>query len=101
MGKASDDKGVAVTSEILAKYAGTYRFTDPVTHELVDFIFKFDTDHPVLSGVGPTEKLIAVSETEFSAPNAHINLKFEKNDAGVVSEVAIQAVEGNFKAVRK
>ena len=101
VGKASDDKGVPLTAEILAKYAGTYRFTDPVTHEVVDFIFKFDTDHLVLSGVGPTEKLISVSETEFSAPNAHINLKFEKNDAGAASEVAIQTVEGNFKAVRK
>ena len=101
VGKASDDKGVPVTAEILAKYVGTYRFTDPVTHEVVDFIFKFDTDHLVLSGVGPTEKLIAVSDTEFTASTSGMNLKFEKNDAGLVNEVAIQAVEGNFKAVRK
>jgi hypothetical protein len=101
VGKASDDKGVPVAADILERYAGSYRFTDPVTHEVVDFIFKVDSDHLVLSGVGPTEKLIAVSDTEFTASTSGMNLKFGKNDAGVVNEVAIQAVEGNFKAIRK
>jgi hypothetical protein len=101
VGKASDDKGVAIAAELLAKYAGVYRFTDPVTHEIIDFTFKADAGHLVLSGVGPTEKLISVSDTEFTATTTGMNLKFEKNDAGAVNEVAIQAVEGNFKAVRQ
>jgi hypothetical protein len=101
VGKASDDKGIPIAPEILAKYAGSYRFKDPVTRQVVDFNFKVDADHLVLSGVGPTEKLVAVSQTEFSSTSSGMSLKFEQNDAGAVNEVAIQAVEGNFKAVRQ
>jgi hypothetical protein len=44
--------------------------------------------------------LVSVSETEFSAP-AGFNLIFVKNDSGKVTHVLLQAVEGNFKAIRK
>lgn len=100
VGKASDEKGVPVATEILAKYAGSYVFTDPVTHEVFTFVFKIDTDHLVMTGVGPSTRLTAVSETEFSSADGTV-LKFQQNDAGAVGEVAIQAVEGNFKAYRK
>jgi len=99
VGKASDDKGVPIAPELLAKYAGSYNFNDPVTHEVITFIFKVDADHLVLSGVGPSETMIAVSEKEFSVSGMTLN--FEQNEAGAVNEVRIQAVEGNFKAVRK
>jgi hypothetical protein len=99
VGKSSDDKGVPIAPELLAKYAGSYKFTDPVTHEVITFIFKADGDHLVLSGVGPSESMIAVSETEFTVSGMTLN--FEQNETGAVNEVRIQAVEGNFKAVRK
>jgi hypothetical protein len=99
VGKASDDKGIPIAAEILAKYAGSYNFKDPTTHEVITFIFKVNADHLVLSGVGPSEPLVAVSETEFTVSG--MTLKFEPNQAGAVNEVHIQAVEGTFKAVRK
>jgi hypothetical protein len=99
VGKASDDKRVPVAPEVLAKYAGSFDFTSPTTHQVITFIFKVDGDHLVLSGLGPSEPMIALSETEFSASG--FDLKFEKNQAGAVNEVRIQTVEGNFKAVRK
>jgi hypothetical protein len=99
VGKASDDRGVPVTAELLARYAGSYNFTDPVTHEVITFIFKVDTDHLVLSGVGPSTPLTAVSESEFSTSG--MSLKFEQSNGGAFDVVRIQAVEGNFKAVRK
>src|SRR5271155_2893787 len=64
IGKASDDKGVPVPAELLAKYAGSYNFTDPVTHEVIIFIFDVKVDHLVLSGVGPSTPLTAVANTE-------------------------------------
>ena len=99
VGKASDDKGVPLSAELLAKYAGSYNFTDPVTHEVVTFIFKVNVDHLILTGVGPSTPLTAVSETEFATSG--MTLKFEQNNSGAFDVVRIQAVEGNFKAVRK
>jgi hypothetical protein len=99
VGKESDDKGIPLAAELLAKYAGSYNFTDPVTHEVVTFIFKVDTDHLILSGVGPSTPLTAVSETEFATSG--MSLKFEQSNGGAFDVVRIQAVEGNFKALRK
>jgi hypothetical protein len=99
VGKASDDKGIPLSAELLAKYAGSYNFTDPVTHEVVTFIFNVSIDHLVLSGVGPSTPLTAVSETEFATSG--MSLKFEQSNGGAFDVVRIQAVEGNFKAVRK
>ena len=99
VGKASDDKGIPLPAELLAKYAGSYNFTDPVTHEVVTFIFNVSVDHLVLSGVGPSTPLTAVSETEFATSG--MSLKFEQGNAGKFDVVRIQAVEGNFKALRK
>jgi hypothetical protein len=101
VGKVSDDKGVPIAPDILAKYAGSYRFKDPVSHQVFDFIFKVDGDHLVLSGIGPTERLVAVSPTEFSSTASGISLKFGQSDLGPVNEVEIRAVEGNFKAIRQ
>jgi hypothetical protein len=99
IGKASDDKGIPLAAELLAKYAGSYNFTDPVTHEVVTFIFNVSVDHLVLSGVGPSTPLTAVTETEFATSG--MTLKFEQSNGGAFDVVRIQAVEGNFKAVRK
>jgi hypothetical protein len=98
VGKASDDKGILVAPEVLAKYVGSYEFKTP-RGQILTLIFSLSKDHLVLSGVGPTVSLTSVSETEFSSSG--LNLKFVKNDSGAVSHVLIQAVEGDFKAIRK
>jgi hypothetical protein len=49
--------------------------------------------------MGPSIALTAISTTEFSAPG--LNLKFEKDASGSVPAVLFQAVEGDFKALRK
>jgi hypothetical protein len=99
VGKASDDRGVPLSAELLAKYVGSYKFDDPVTHEIFTFIFNLNGDHLVLSGIGPSTPLTAVSETEFSTSG--MSLKFEQSSGGAFDVVRIQSVEGNFKAVRK
>jgi hypothetical protein len=54
----------------------------------------------LVGGALPSTPLTSLSETEFSAPEG-FNMVFVKNDAGEVTGVTLQAVEGNFKAVRK
>jgi hypothetical protein len=99
VGKASDDKGVAVAPEVLAKYAGSYEFKTPTTGQIITLTFALSGDHLVLSGVGPSTPMTSLSETDFAAPG--LNLKFVKSDSGVVTHVLLQAVEGDFKAIRK
>jgi len=99
VGKASDEKGVKVAPKILAKYAGSYAFKSPTTGKTEDWIFSVSGDHLVLSGVGPSTPLVSLSETQFAGPG--FTLAFGKNGSGAVTEVILQAVEGNFKALRK
>jgi hypothetical protein len=98
VGKASDDKGIAVARDILAAYVGSYAFKFPATGEVFTLNFVMPADQLMLSGMGPTVTLSAISNTEFSAPG--VTLKFEKNDSGAVTDVMISAVEGEFKAAR-
>jgi hypothetical protein len=100
VGKASDEKGVKVAPEILAKYVGSYEFKVPTSGKIETWTFSVSGDHLVFGGAGPSTPLISVSETEFSSP-AGFSLTFGKNDSGAVTDVVLQAVEGNFKAVRK
>jgi hypothetical protein len=100
VGKASDVKSIKVAPEILASYVGTYEFKSPISGKIQNWIFSVNGDHLVLGGAFPSTPLISLSETEFSAP-AGFNLLFEKNDSGAATSVALQSVEGNFKAVRK
>jgi hypothetical protein len=100
VGKASDVKSVKVAPEILAKYAGTYKFKSPTTGKLQDWIFSVDGDQLVLGGAFPSTQLKSLSETEF-ATSAGFNMVFGKNDSGAVTSVSLQSVEGNFKAVRQ
>jgi hypothetical protein len=99
VGKESDEKSVPVAARVLANYAGTYAFTDPTTHQVFNLVFSLDRDHLVFSGLGPSESLIAASDTDFSADGT--TFRFVSGAAGKATEVDIQAVEGNFKAVRK
>ena len=99
VGTASDDKGVNVARDILARYVGTYEITDPTTHQVFETTFSLDGDHLVLGGMGPSVPLTSLSETEFSARD--YGIKFVLNGSGKVTYGVISTVEGDFKAIRK
>jgi len=100
VGKASDVKSVKVAPEILAKYVGSYEFKSPTTGKIENWIFSLNGDQMVLGGAFPSTQLKTLSETEFAAPDGS-NFVFSKSDSGLATSVSLQAVEGNFKAVRK
>ena len=99
VGTASDEKGVPVSPALLAKYAGNYEFTDPVTHQVFTLTISVNGDHLAFSGMGPTVQLISLSNVEFSGPG--FTFKFVTNAAGAVTQTLIQTVEGEYQAVRK
>jgi hypothetical protein len=99
VGKASDVKSVKVASEILSKYVGSYELKFPGTDRFRTMTISLDGDRLMAGGLGPNTPLTAGSETEFSAVFG--NLKFVTNDAGLVTTLILQAVEGDVKAVRK
>lgn len=99
VGTASDEKGVNVARAILARYAGDYEVTDPTTHQVFTATFTLEGDHLTFGGLGPSVPLTPLSETEFSARDFAI--RFVLSGTGTVSYALIQAVEGDFKAIRK
>jgi hypothetical protein len=100
VGKTSDEKSVKLAPGLLQKYAGTYEFTDPTSGRVFKLVFSLKEDHLVLGGVGASEPLKAVSETEFLG-NSGTSFKFIVDGSGAVTQTLIRAVEGDFKAVRK
>jgi hypothetical protein len=103
VGKATDDKKteVKVAPEILKQYVGVYELKLPPHPEdptLVDISLEGDKLMAAVSG-GAKVALTAVSETKFFFEGAH--LEFVKDEHGVVTDVLIQIVEGDFKAPRK
>ncbi len=99
VGKASDDKGVAVDPKILGRYVGSYEFTAPTTHQVFKLIFTLEKDHLVFGGMGSSVPLVSDSSTEFTGGGA--TFKFETNPSGAVTAALIRSVEGDFKAIRK
>lgn len=99
VGKASDDKSIAVDPKILASYVGAYEFTDPTSHQVFHLMFTLDKDHLVLGGLGPSVPLVSASKTEFSGGGA--TFKFVTNESGAVTYALIRTVEGDYKAPRK
>jgi hypothetical protein len=100
VGKASDVKSVKVAPELLSKYAGSYELKfSPGTDRISTMTISFAGDRLMAGGLGPNTPLTAESETEFSAVFG--NLKFVTDDAGVVTHLILQMVEGDLKAVRK
>ena len=99
VGRTTDEKSVKVAPEILARYVGNYEFKSPTDGRVFKFSFSLDKDHLVVSGLGPTVALTSSSETEFSGSD--LTFKFVTHDAGAAEYVLIQAVEGDFKAIRK
>lgn len=100
IGKASDQKGVKVAPEILAKYAGTYHLNFLISGEPHDFTVELDEGGGlVVMGFGPPLPLTAISETEFSSPSD--SFKFVTNETGAVTHLMMEYPGGEIKAVRK
>jgi len=99
VGTASDEKGVKIARDTLARYVGNYEITDPTTHQIFKATFSLDGDRLIFGGVGPSVPLTPLSETEFSARDSSI--KFVLDGSGKVTYALISAVEGDFKAIRK
>lgn len=100
VGKASDVKSVKVAPEILAKYVGNYEFKNPATGKIENWVFSVTGEQLVVGGSFPSTPLKSLSETEFAAPSG-FNFVFAGDGSGSATSVNLQAVEGNFKAVRK
>jgi hypothetical protein len=103
VGKAADDKKieVKVAPEILKQYVGQYELKLPPHPEDPTLVeISLDGDHlmAAISG-GAKLELTALSESKFYFEGAH--LEFVKDDHGAVTHMLVQAVEGDFKALRK
>ena len=100
VGKASDQKGIAVAPEILSKYVGSYELKSPDSARTQMAEIKLTDGQLTLSGLGgQTTPLKALSETEFTTPFGGI--LFVKDDQGRVTHLIFRAVEGDLKAPRK
>ena len=103
IGTADDDRKlqVAVASAVLARYAGLYRFPpfipgDKPLHVTItpkDGVLALEIER------GPTITAIPTSDTKFMAQG--VAVEFLPPDAkGIVNEVVVTIVEGEFKGVR-
>jgi hypothetical protein len=99
VGKTSDEKNIPVDGKILARYAGTYDFTVPTSHQVFQLVFAVDKGHLTFGGMGPTVTLSAASKSEFTGGGA--TFKFVSNASGGVDYASITTVEGEFKAFPK
>ena len=92
-----------VAPEILAKYAGLYEAKIPgdPAGKPISFNVLAEGGQLLLQqgGVGPKIPLAAQSDTTFSAFGGSI--EFVADDRGVVTHFTVQAVEGDFKVLRK
>ena len=103
VGKVADDKKIEVhvAPAILKQYVGQYELRVPPHPEdpaIIDITMDGDKLMASISG-GAKIELTALSETKFFFEGAH--LEFAKDDHGAVTHVLVQAVEGDFKALRK
>jgi hypothetical protein len=103
VGTADDDKKqqVNVSADVLARYAGTYRFPpfvpgDKPLHVTItpkEGVLSLEIER------GPTITAIPTSQTKFLAQG--VAVEFLTPDAkGIVNEVVVTIVEGEFKGVR-
>lgn len=103
IGTADDDKKqqVNVASEVLARYAGTYRFPPflPGDKPFLVTIIPKDGVLAVEIERGPTITALPTSQTKFLAQG--VAVEFLPPDAkGIVNEMVVTIVEGEFKGVR-
>lgn len=100
VGKTSDEKGVTIAPAILQKYVGDYEFTEPTTHRVFKLDVSLKDGHLVFAGLGPSEPLSAISETEFTGSDG-TTFNFVADASGHVTHALIRAVEGDFNIIRK
>jgi hypothetical protein len=98
-GKASDIKSVQVSPAILAKYVGTYELKIPGNDRLFVLTVRLEGDHLTLNALGMTLPMTAMSQTDFNSVVGVI--KFASNDAGEITHLIAQTVEGDLKGIRK
>ena len=100
VGKASDDKSIAVATAVLSKYVGSYELKIPGTDRILTLEISLSGDQLSLGGFGAAKApLIATSETEFSSLGT--SFRFVTDDRGLVTHLILQGVEGDFKAIRR
>lgn len=95
--------GVNVAPAILAKYAGIYEMQNPEDAKAkpisISVLVEGDQLLMQMGGVGPKVPLVAQSDTKFSALGG--TFVFGIDEWGAVTHFSMQAVEGDFKALRK
>ena len=105
IGKASDEstKEIKLSADVLKRYVGAYEFHPPDRPDLtIALHVGLDTDHLVLDqNGGPKMPANAVTETKFFLPAGGVHFEFIQDDKGVFSNMVVQIVEGEIKAVRK
>jgi hypothetical protein len=104
VGKASDEakSEVKIAPGILAKYAGTYVEQQPlwrIVPRVVEITFSDGVLYGNLDGRG-TERQYANSETGFSG-FAGLGLEFVKDSRGVVTDLLIKHVSGDYRFARQ
>jgi hypothetical protein len=104
VGKASDEEksAVNIAPEILAKYAGTYVEQPPlwrIVPRVVTITFSGGVLSGNLDGRGD-ERQYASSETSFSG-FAGLGIEFVKNSQGVVTDLLIKHVSGDYRLARQ
>jgi hypothetical protein len=93
----SKDKGISVSPQVLAGYAGTYEVAPGREFTLVatgDLLFVRGLNEPKLP-------LVAQSPTRFMSTATPTGFEFFKDAKGAVSYVMVRGGEGDRKAVRK
>jgi hypothetical protein len=104
VGKASDEakSEVKIAPGILAKYAGRYVEQPPlwrIVPRVVEITFSDGVLYGNLDGRG-TERQYANSETGFSG-FAGLGLEFLKDNRGVVTDLLIKHVSGDYRFARR
>ena len=103
VGTADDDKKqqVSVPADVLARYTGTYRFPPffPGDKPLDVTITPKDGVLLVAIERGPTLNAIPTSPTKFLAQGVAVEF-LDPDPKGIVNEVVVTIVEGEFKGVR-
>jgi hypothetical protein len=96
VGTASDAKGVDVAPAVLARYAGTYEFTNPT----VRLTFAVVDGRLVMMSPGPATPLTPTSEREFFVPGGSV-LEFVSTGNGPATKLIDHVAGQEREGVRK
>jgi|SoiMethySBSTD1v2_1073268.scaffolds.fasta_scaffold03527_18 hypothetical protein len=103
VGTADDDKKlqVAVAADVLARYAGVYKFPPflPGDREFLVTVTPKDGALAIEIERGPTLTALPTSQTKFLAQGVSVEF-LPPGPNGIVNEVVVTIVEGELKGVR-